>query len=131
MTPVWDVIKAVYTALSEDEVLSGLVSGVFNTLAPETPKPYIVINRPSINTIDGFRSTSAYEGRLVIHGWGTDVAQALEVYNHIHRILHRNQLVMLDSEFVHQGGTCRLIDIVLDDDYSSYQAVVEYNWGAR
>ena len=63
---------------------------------PGTPAPYITL-ADSTDSDRSFFAKDSRRGECFIHGWAMGRYDVLKLYQHLYRILHRNNLMMTDG----------------------------------
>ncbi|MFL0365379.1 DUF3168 domain-containing protein [Pseudobacillus sp. 179-B 2D1 NHS] len=78
-TALWPLQQAVFQRLSSDPVLSGMITGVFDSVEEDQAYPYVVIGEPNQVPFDT-KNTFGEEISIVIHVW-SNYAGKKEAYN--------------------------------------------------
>jgi hypothetical protein len=120
-----EVQRALYTKLSGDGVLMGMVTGVYDVVPQKTALPYVVIGdgRANVEPADELTLT---ELQMQIEVWGdaTGRKKVLTILNRIFSLMHMGTLTLAgyqhvllrceqaDTEIVEQGQNARGVLIV-------------------
>lgn len=104
---MWEIQKAVFTALDGDATLSGLVSGVYSHVPQDTAKPFLTFIKMecrdwSTKTTEGIRSVFAVEAY-------SDTRGSKEIHDilvEVKRVLHGASLAMTGCTMIvlHYNG---------------------------
>ena len=95
------VQQALYSKLSGDGVLMGMVSGVYDAVPERTALPYVVIGDGTSEVLDSLASITT-RCEIQVQVW-TDVAgrkSALTIMDRIYGLLHQGTLSPSGVEFI-------------------------------
>ncbi|MDB2415490.1 DUF3168 domain-containing protein [Rickettsiales bacterium] len=92
---IFELQKAIFTALSADGTLSSMISGVYTHVPQDTAYPYVVIGETNsvqipTNTTDR-RQISI---NIIAYSKERGSKEAIDIQNEIKRLLHRQTLAM-------------------------------------
>jgi Protein of unknown function (DUF3168) len=96
-----EIQRALYTKLSGDGVLMGIVAGIYDNVPQNTPLPYVVIGDGNQN-IRPADAVIVTECQLELQVW-TDVGgrkTALTILNRLHALLHLGTLTLSGFQLV-------------------------------
>ena len=122
----WELQQAIYTALTGDPTLMGMITGVHDHVPQGAAFPYVTIGESTARDW-GAAGVSGIETTLIVHVWSRKRGhkEVKQVLAEIHRILHDadltvpgHVLVWLRYEFSQTS---------LDSDGATYHGIARYN----
>lgn len=95
------VQQALYTKLTGDGVLMGMISGVYDAPPQHAAVPYVVIGNGEARVTPQV-SGDITECRMDIHVWTTASGRkaSLAILNRLHGLLHRENLIISGFTFI-------------------------------
>jgi hypothetical protein len=101
MLALMEVQRALFTKLSGDGVLMGMVSGVYDCVPQQTPVPYVIIGdgTQNVRPADGIVVS---ECQLELHVWTEAGGRKalLTLLNRLHALLHMGTLTLSGFQLV-------------------------------
>lgn len=96
-----EVQKALYTKLSGDGVLMGVVTGVYDVVPQKTALPYVVLG-DGVQAIAGADNVTLSDCRLEIHVWGEASGRktVLSILNRVYALLHLGTITVAGHQLV-------------------------------
>jgi hypothetical protein len=96
-----EVQRALYTKLTGDGVLMGMLNGVYDVVPSDALLPYVVIGDGSqtARAVDGINVTDC---RLALHAWSASGGRktTLAIMNRLHALLHLGTLTLSGFQLV-------------------------------
>ncbi len=130
--PVWELQKAVYTALGSDATLSAMISGVFSHVPQDTAFPYIKFD----NVVAKDWSTKSSTGiqatlPIYVFSRGRGDKEALNILAEVKRILDDTTLSMTGCAMVSlkfsDSKVMQMNDGVTWQAVAGFKAMVQIN----
>lgn len=84
-TSLWELQKAIFERLTEDPEIANKVTGIYDKVSEDTPKPYCTIGEPDMVPFET-KSSFGEETTIVIHVW-SDYNGKKETYDILNLIL--------------------------------------------
>lgn len=101
MSALWPVQQAIYGRLTVDAELVPLIAGVFDEVPEAKDKPYVAFAEITEKPMDS-HDRIGWEVLVTLNVWSAyrGFGQTAQVLGHIHRILHRVELVVEGWELI-------------------------------
>ncbi len=117
--------KAIYSALTTDSSLMGMVTGVYDRPAQASPFPYVTIGEMSGRDWSS-KTTTGMEHNIVLHAWSREGGrkEAAIIMERIHTLLHHANLTL-------EGHMLVLLKfmssrLMLEDDGWTYHGTIRF-----
>ncbi|MFX4261033.1 DUF3168 domain-containing protein [Pelotomaculum propionicicum] len=93
MTSLWEIQNAIYTILTNDLILMGKITGVFDNVPSGQSYPYVVIGEAKETSVDNF-GKQGREATTTLHIWSqaTSFEEPLSILDDLNRLLDRANL---------------------------------------
>jgi hypothetical protein len=94
-TALWELQKAVYSRLSNDSVLTAMVTGVFDEISENQPLPFVQIGDDTVNPYDS-KTHNGEDSTLTLHVWsaGPGKTEAKKIMDAVLQAMTKNPLTL-------------------------------------
>lgn len=92
---LWPLQLEIVTALRADQPLTGLVSGVYDTVPPDVPRPYVTIGAITENEADA-HNQQGRDALAPVHVWSdyAGAKEAADILSALEDVLDRKPLAV-------------------------------------